>query len=65
MAIKRICLKTRIEAMRVERLVMRLVRMVMRGDFQKMARGETAAKAPDKKQLARQAMRMARRAGRF
>ena len=51
--------------MKVERLVMRLVRMVMRGDLQKMARGETTAKAPDKKRLARQAMRMARRAGRF
>ena len=54
--------------MNAERIIMRLVRMVMRGglgNLGKMARGETAAKAPDKSQLARQAMRMARRMGRM
>ena len=51
--------------MNAERLLMRLVRMFMRGDIQKMARGETAVKAPDTKRLKREAMGMARRAGRL
>ena len=58
-------MKTRIEAMNAERLLMRLARMFMRGDLQKMAQGKTAAKAPDTKRLKREAMRMARRAGRL
>lgn len=51
--------------MNAERLLMRLARMFMRGDLQKMAQGKTAAKAPDTKRLKREAMRMARRAGRL
>ena len=51
--------------MRAERLIMMIVRRLMRGDLTKMARGETAAKMPDKTRLAREAMKMARRTGRF
>ena len=51
--------------MNAERIIMRIARMLMRGDLTKMARGETAAKAPDKNRLKREAMRMARRAGRL
>ena len=67
-AIRPTCSKTRIEAMNAERIIIRLARMVMRGglgNLGKMARGETAAKAPNKKQLTRQAMRMMRRMGRI
>ena len=51
--------------MNAERLLMRLMRMFMRGDLTKMARGQTTTKAPDTKRLKREAMRMARRAGRY
>ena len=54
--------------MNAERIIMMIARMAMRGglgNLGKMARGETAAKAPDKGRLLRQAMRMARRGGRL
>ena len=51
--------------MRVERMIMRIARMMMRGDLQKTVRGEQAAKAPDKSQVLRQAMRLMRRSGRL
>ena len=51
--------------MRAERLIMMIMRRLMRGDLVKMARGETTAKMPDKKRLTREAMKMARRAGRL
>lgn len=51
--------------MRAERIIMMVARLVMRGGLQKMARGETAAKAPNKSQLMRQAMRLMRRSGRL
>ena len=51
--------------MTLERIVLRLLRMAMRGNLGKMARGETSAKPPDRSQLARQAMRILRRVGRM
>lgn len=51
--------------MRPERIIMRIIRMIQRGDLQKMAQGKTAAKAPDKNRIMREAMRMARRVGRL
>ena len=51
--------------MRAERIIMMVARMIMRGGLQKMARGETAAKAPNKSQMMRQAARMMRRSGKL